>query len=497
MINKEIPTLYMTVGLVASGKTTFAYDLANNINADDDSRTTHVFDSDALREEMFGDATHQGDNGKLFTELHRRIKQCLKNGDNAVYCATNIKSKRRMAFLRELTNIPCNKVCYIMATPYDQCLVNNENRERQVPEEVIERMYKSWNTPAKFEGWDDIRIKYWKDSKRSVDAVEYINSLIDFDQDNPHHALTLGHHMIRTYELISGNPNNDMDICYAASLHDIGKAKTKIEKDEEIFVLVNGFEDLYAVSNYGRVKNIKTEKILKGRDNGHGYLSVSLGSGDRKKRVYIHRLVAQHFIDIPECLQKYNRLDVNHIDSNKQNNFYKNLEWCTRSQNQNHAFRTNPDRNVSGFDKWQSKLSIGEVESIKFVKEHTGYTNEKIGQMFDVDAATVSRIMHNKAYVTDNRVFQKKIAPILPVEHCRYYNHENVGAYDVLFFDFCNTQSDELTIDVSVLINLHMRMYAFANSPFPYKLHDKYRKIWGAELYDKLVKLHEADVNAH
>lgn len=314
MINKEIPTLYMTVGLVASGKTTFAYDLANNINADDDSRTTHVFDSDALREEMFGDATHQGDNGKLFTELHRRIKQCLKNGDNAVYCATNIKSKRRMAFLRELTNIPCNKVCYIMATPYDQCLVNNENRERQVPEEVIERMYKSWNTPAKFEGWDDIKIHYWNDMRRHVNAIYIINYLRSYNQDNPHHTRTLGHHMIRAYELISSNPHNTSDLCYAASLHDVGKV------------------------------------------------------------------------------------------------------FC-RS-------------------------------------------------------------------VDDNGI-------------AHYYNHENVGAYDVLFFDFCNTQSDELTIDVSVLINLHMRMYAFANSPFPYKLHDKYRKIWGAELYDKLVKLHEADVNAH
>lgn len=487
---QDKPTLYMLVGLVASGKSTYAKHIACGMDAT-------IFSSDALREEMFGDINYQSNNQKLFQELHRRVKECLTSGKSAIYDATNLNSKRRKAFMNELTKIPCEKKCIIMATPFEQCLENNRNRDRVVPEDAMWRMYKSWQTPAMFEGWDDIEIRYWEGSKRSINAVDYVNSLMDFDQDNPHHTLTLGQHMTMAYELASDNPNNDYDVTYAASLHDIGKVKTKIEKDEEVFVPIRDFEDLYAVSNYGRIKNIKTEKILKGRNNGHGYLSVTLGSGDRKKRDYIHRIVAKHFIDIPENLQKYKRLDVNHIDSNKQNNFYKNLEWCTRSQNIAHAFRTNPDRNVSGFDKWQSKLSIGEVESIKFVKEHTGYTNEKLGQMFGVDAATISRIMHGKAYVTENRVFQKKISPILPVEHCRYYSHENVGAYDVLFFDFYIDQTDELTLAVSLLISLHMSFYHFDRSPNPKKLHDKYRKLWGEVLYNKVSELHNADKSAH
>lgn len=474
------PVLVMMVGLPASGKSTIAYNLAKENNY-------IVFSSDALREELYLDINDQTHNHELFMELHKRIKTALKEGNNVIYDACNLSSKRRVAFLQELNRIPCRKECIIAATPYEQCLRNNASRDRHVPDYVIERMYKSFDTPYWFEGWDDIEIHHWNDKRKDID--EWINSYMDYDQDNPHHTLTLGEHCVSVANKLKDNNT----LYYAGLLHDVGKPYTRMEKDVEIYVPIHDFEDLYAISNYGNVKNIKTNKVLKGRDNGHGYLSVTLGSETRKKRCYIHRLVAEHFLDIPECLKKYKKLDVNHIDSNKSNNFYKNLEWCTRSQNQNHAFQTNPNRNVSGFDKWQSKLSFGEVESIKFVKEHACYTNEKIGDMFGVDAATVSRIINNKAYITENKVFKKKISPILPIDRCRYYSHEHVGAYDSLFFDYPVGIS---SLTVSALISNHMKPWVWEKDNNE-KMYNKYLKLWGDYFMQCVMILHEADKAAH
>lgn len=84
----------------------------------------------------------------------------------------------------------------------------------------------------------------------------------------------------------------------------------------------------YAVSNYGNIKNIKTNRILKGYDNGSGYLAVSVNN----KKMYIHRLVAMAFLDNPRGVNY-----VNHIDYNKQNNNVNNLEWCTQKENVHHS----------------------------------------------------------------------------------------------------------------------------------------------------------------
>lgn len=210
------PILVMIVGLVGSGKSTYAKQLAEEMPAT-------VFSSDELREEMFGNVDNQENNQKLFQELHKRIKECLKSGNNAIYDATNISSKRRRALLSELKNIDCIKKCVIMATPYEQCLENNRNRDRVVPEWVIERMYRKWQTPHWFEGFDGVSIKYW-DNAHFVLPFEIADLLIYFDQQNPHHSLTLGEHLHKTHELCKSNNFNVLSACL---MHDCGKPFTQ------------------------------------------------------------------------------------------------------------------------------------------------------------------------------------------------------------------------------------------------------------------------------
>ena len=212
------PTLLMMCGLPCSGKSYKAQELFND---------TFIFSSDELRLEMFGDINYQEHNQDLFAELHSRIKGALQLGYNVCYDACNISYKRRMAFLRELKNIPCNKICFVMAPPYEECLKRNEQRERKVPEHVIKRMYMNFNIPYWYEGWDDIQIIGARRDNYNVEEV--VNALNDYDQGNNHHSLTLGEHLWKAYEYIIGEDRDDSVVSMAAILHDIGKPFVRTE----------------------------------------------------------------------------------------------------------------------------------------------------------------------------------------------------------------------------------------------------------------------------
>ena len=103
---------------------------------------------------------------------------------------------------------------------------------------------------------------------------------------------------------------------------------------------IPGYEGLYEVSSYGRVKSLERyksnnggiqlikEKILKPHNTKKGYLTVQF----HNKIFKVHRLVAQAFIPNPDNLPM-----VNHKDEDKTNNNVDNLEWCTAKYNSNYG----------------------------------------------------------------------------------------------------------------------------------------------------------------
>lgn len=132
---------------------------------------------------------------------------------------------------------------------------------------------------------------------------------------------------------------------------------------QEIWKDISGYEGLYQVSNYGRIKNVKTGMIIKGGDNGRGYRFVFLCKDkNHHKRFYVHRLVAIHFID-----NRYNLPQVNHIDGNKYNNNSNNLEWCTPLHNSLHK------REVLGKTNCKPVKCIETGEIFKSIDEASNY----------------------------------------------------------------------------------------------------------------------------
>lgn len=121
---------------------------------------------------------------------------------------------------------------------------------------------------------------------------------------------------------------------------------------------------VYGISNYGRVKNHKG-RITEGYKHSSGYTLVSIAS----KQYLLHRLVALTFIPNPNGYQT-----VNHKDGNKKNNTVENLEWCSQSQNNQHAHDTGLQQNTIRVKLKEHNLEFSScAKASEWVKENTNF----------------------------------------------------------------------------------------------------------------------------
>lgn len=141
--------------------------------------------------------------------------------------------------------------------------------------------------------------------------------------------------------------------------------------------------DFISVSNCGDIKS--HGKLIKGEICENGYKRIHVSHKGANHKYLVHRLVAEVFIPNPE-----NKPCVNHKDGNKLNNCVDNLEWCTHSENNSHAYKTGL-KSAKGEQNGASKLTEEDVAYIRthYIKRSREFGFAAFGRKFGVDAKTV------------------------------------------------------------------------------------------------------------
>lgn len=172
---------------------------------------------------------------------------------------------------------------------------------------------------------------------------------------------------------------------------------------QEIWKDIVGYEGLYQISSFGRVKSIGRDKSV-GAERGfynigdiylkyserRGYNGVSLCKNGKVKPFSVHRLVAKHFLE-----NKDNKTTVNHINGNKKDNRLENLEWATPSEQQQHAFSIGLRNNSIGENSNFSKLKEEDIIEIRRLYKTGFYRMGEIAKKFNIAKNTVNSIVHN------------------------------------------------------------------------------------------------------
>ena len=140
----------------------------------------------------------------------------------------------------------------------------------------------------------------------------------------------------------------------------------------------------YHITTSGKVYSERTQKMLKPWLMKIGYRMVALRRDGQTFHNYVHRLVAQAFIDKPA-----GQVEVNHIDGDRQNNHQSNLEWVTRSEN---------NLNASRRGTMSKKLIESDVRMIRAIRKIRGFTYKVIGQMYGVSDQQIYQICKGKSW---------------------------------------------------------------------------------------------------
>lgn len=175
----------------------------------------------------------------------------------------------------------------------------------------------------------------------------------------------------------------------------------------EVWKAIKKFDELYQVSNLGRVKSI--DRYVKGSRDGvqfkpgveltqkisnNGYARVHIRCGKINSYPLVHRLVAEAFLENPDNLPQ-----INHRDGNKLNNSVDNLEWCTAQYNVRHGLRNHLI--PSGEDSHRAKLTWEKVCDIKaeYVRGSSEFGLIALAKKYGISKSMVSLIVRNEKWM--------------------------------------------------------------------------------------------------
>lgn len=208
----------------------------------------------------------------------------------------------------------------------------------------------------------------------------------------------------------------------------------------------------YSVSESGRVVNIETNRELKPHCGTSGYFRI----GKQVCRSgMVHTAVIEAFSGqiVPKGMQ------VNHIDGNKTNNHYTNLEVCTPSENTRHAYKLGLSKARQGEDASGSKVTEAQILQI-YEYFCQGLTNEDIGKIFDLHERYISLVRHGKRW---KHIYDRE-GIVFPQSHKQLVHPKSkiIEAWEMIkTTDLINKQISDITgIEASMISRLRSGQYA-------------------------------------
>lgn len=152
---------------------------------------------------------------------------------------------------------------------------------------------------------------------------------------------------------------------------------------DEIWKVIENYPN-YEISNHGRIRNIKTERILRTFLNHKGYEIVTLSHNGKQKTEIVHILVANAFVE-----KYYDDLDVAHLDNNRRNNRADNLDWWKRRDVHRRSFR------LRGRQQLHKMKPIRVVETGEVFKSIT-----EASEILGISRASISRVVNQRSRCT-------------------------------------------------------------------------------------------------
>ena len=166
--------------------------------------------------------------------------------------------------------------------------------------------------------------------------------------------------------------------------------------DETWRDIVN-YDGLYQISNCGRIKSFQRKKprIMKPAIDSGGYMNIRLSKDGTAKNHNMHVLVARAFVANP-----YSKPEVNHINGNKWDNHFDNLEWVTDSENKYHAYRTGLRKEAQGEAHRMAKLTNAQADYCRKVYKPRDkeFNMTALAKKFGVCRQAIQHILQGKTY---------------------------------------------------------------------------------------------------
>ena len=165
-------------------------------------------------------------------------------------------------------------------------------------------------------------------------------------------------------------------------------------EEKRIHDFLPNIKDYYTITSDGEIFSDNSGK-MKTRNKGNTeYQLINLMTIDGGKKTYrLHRLVAMAF----KPIENPDSFEVNHKDGNKLNNKIENLEWCTSSENQQHAFDTGLQKARRGNKSNFSKLNEEDINKIFELREQ-GLLQREIAEIVGCTRSNISYILNKKTW---------------------------------------------------------------------------------------------------